>query len=129
MTTSRKPKTEKERRVPLQNGFKGFANIKLPQGAKEDIVHESKLTNALETVLQGLLSEGYKVSVVQNKNDDSYQATAYGTEESGRSSGYATSAYSEDITRAVLALSYKVFQVADGDLSGFAVQSGREMDV
>jgi hypothetical protein len=121
MSTSRKPKAKAQPARPSPNTFKGFANISLTDSAKEDIINECENEGVLERHLDNLISCGYKVSFSYSDDEGSYCATATGGENSGNSQGYATSARSEDIVRALLALSAKVIVIADGDISSFAV--------
>lgn len=119
MTTTRKQKPAEKMVAPF-GSFKGFANIELTPSTKQIIVDQAKEEGALETALNALVSSGYKVSFSFDKRSQCVQATATGTESTGPSNGYATSARSEDYTRAVVALAVKVYDVADGDLSAFA---------
>lgn len=121
MSTSRKPKDKPQPSRPSPDKFKGFANIALTDTAKEDILNECENEGMLERHVDSVLSGGYKFSLSYNPEDGMYCATATGGEFSGASQGYAVSARSEDLIRAVLALSAKVFVIADGDISSFAV--------
>jgi len=120
MTTKRKERTPAPVRSSPLNDFKGFANIELPTSAKDVILDHAEQTNAMYTAVSGLLEAGFKVSFSPPDDNDCITCTATGTKASGPSQGYAVSARSEDEIRAVVALSFKVFDVADCDLSQFA---------
>jgi len=119
MTTKRTPKTKTDNRAPLPDKFKGFVNIPLTESLKKDILLEQEDAEAFEKHLDALHARGFKVTFSPPDANGSYQVTATGTENSGQSSGYATSARSDDTLRALLALSGKVIVVADSDLSTF----------
>lgn len=129
MTTSRKPKAKPQPSRSSPNLFKGFANISLTDSTKEDILNECENEGVFERHLDNLLSCGYKVSFSYSDDEGSYCATATGGEHSGASQGYATSARSEDLVRACLALSAKVIVIADGDISSFAVERRSLSDI
>lgn len=129
MTTKRVPKEKKPGRVLPQNPFKGFVNISLTDSIKEDILNEQDESQALEKHVDALLTAGFKVSFSYDENSACYQTTATGTQNAGESSGWATSARSEDITRALLALSAKVIVIAECDLSAFAGSGKGNTDI
>ena len=129
MTTKRTPKTKTTPSRPSPNTFIGFVNISLNDSTKEDILNEFEQEGALEKHLDSLLAGGFKVSFSYDDNEGCYQATATGGEHSGSSKGYATSARSEDIVRSLLALSAKVFVIADADLSAYHTTGKRLADI
>jgi len=129
MSTSRKPKDKPQSSRSSPNEFKGFANIALTETAKEDILNECENEGVFKEHVDNLLNYGYKVSFAPPDNEGRYTATATGGEHSGNSKGYATSARSEDLVRACLALSAKVIVIADGDISSFAVERRSLSDI
>lgn len=128
MTTKRKsvPPTPS---MQKGNNWKGFVNIEIPEKAKENLLAMADSSGDVLGCVDDLLSNGFKLSLSLHDETSVYTAVATDNNEGGASYGYAVSARSTSLAVTLLALSYKVSDVAEYQLQSFIKPNGVNVDL
>lgn len=105
--------------------WKGYVNVEQTDSTKEHFrAFSDDLELVSETIGQALLS-GYKLSVVQNDDEETCKATAYAAFKGMPDSGLSVSAWASNALQALAAVAYIVVIQAQLDLSRYDDPSTR----
>lgn len=87
--------------------FKGFANLEVPEEAKEDVKRYLKENKLCLEYIETLILDGHKVSVGVNEKNGAIQATAFCTYSKSPNAGFILSAFAGNWYDAVAVLAWK----------------------
>lgn len=99
--------------------WKGFANIDIPDSQRERARTYIFEGDAVETDLQTMIADNYKITMSQNEVSGSVTCTATCNNEQSMNAGYSLSGYGKDWLCACGSLLFKHFKIADCDWEGF----------